>query len=609
MPRLLALEWDAREARVAIARTRGNDIVVEHAFVVDLELGEGQTPAESDVGKRLAAALAARNLGRTDTLVAIGRTNIELRQLTLPPSPFEELPELVRFQALRQFTTISEDWPIDFVHVDAGQSESLQVIAAAISPDLVKQIQGTCESADQTAKRLVLRPFAAASLLHRHDKNRQPPCTLMVDLLAEEADLTVMVDNQVAMMRTVRMSTGNGAEAQSRALLGEIRRTIAAAQNQLSGHRVERIVFCGDGSDQTTLKTLVEDKLACTVEMFDPFSELQVENELAQSKPEHLGRFAPLLGMLADEAAGAAHGIDFLHPREKAKPPSLWRKNGVYIGIGVAACAAIALFLLISRMDMDAQIADLQSESRSLEKTVAKAKEKSDDLRRIEEFLSTDYSWLDELKLLSDTLPPADDVILTHLTMIAIPSGGQISLDGYTRESSHIEDVQRALRGGGRRVIPKGGGIDPRHDGFQWQFKELIILPPRTDLTANVVAKPTAATAAPESEPTAEDGPSFEPPVIAPTQDRPVPKLDDLEDAALNKPLNELSAVEPPIENPLATEAPVSQPKSPDELAGKPADAEDSRQDAPAAETPTVEAEAPASEDAPTNDPPASTSP
>ncbi|HJN11440.1 MAG TPA: hypothetical protein QF564_22350 [Pirellulaceae bacterium] len=614
MPRLLALEWDGREARVAVARTRGSDIVVEHAFVVDLELGGGQTPAESEVGKRVAAALAARNLGRTETLVAIGRTSIELRQLALPPSPVEELPELVRFQALRQFTTISEDWPIDFVHVDAGDSESLHVIAAAISPDLVRQIQGTCESADQTAKRLVLRPFAAASLLHRRDKDRQPPCTLMVDLLAEEVDLTVMVDNQVAMMRTVRSSIGNGAEAQSRALLGEIRRTIAAAQNQLSGHRVERIVICGDGSDQSTLKALVEDKLTCKVELFSPFSDVQVEGELAESKPEHPGRFAPLLGMLADEAAGAAHGIDFLHPRERPTPPSPWRNRGLYIGLGVAVCAVVAMVLVVSGMNMDAEIADLQEESQALEKTVDKAKKKSDDVNRVEDFLRTDYAWLDELKELSDTMPPADDVILTQLNMIAIPSGGQIALDGYTMESSQIEDVQRALRSGGRRVVPKGGGVDPRRNEYRWQFKELIALPLRTDLTANV-AKPTAVTVAPELETPAEavqevpakDAPRTEPPVDAPAQDPPVIEPSDLEAAALNKPVNELAPVEAPIQDPPTTEPPVSKADSPDEPAGKPAAADGSSQDAPATELPTVEV--PASEDPLKSDPPASTSP
>jgi len=79
MPRFIALEWDLREARVAVARTRAGEVVIEHAFVVDLGPRDpGQTFADTNVGEKVAAALAARNIGRAETLVAVGRASIEL---------------------------------------------------------------------------------------------------------------------------------------------------------------------------------------------------------------------------------------------------------------------------------------------------------------------------------------------------------------------------------------------------------------------------------------------------------------------------------------------------------------------------------------------------
>src|SRR5688572_17709621 len=100
MARLLALEWGLREARVVVARTQGGGIVVEHAFAVDFGPRDaGQTVSDEAIADKLAKALAARGLGRIETLVAVGRASIELRQLTLPPSPLDELPDLVRFQA------------------------------------------------------------------------------------------------------------------------------------------------------------------------------------------------------------------------------------------------------------------------------------------------------------------------------------------------------------------------------------------------------------------------------------------------------------------------------------------------------------------------------
>ena len=58
MPPLLAIEWDGYEARLAVARTRGNDVTIEHAFSVALlPRDSSQTPADVNVGDRITAEL------------------------------------------------------------------------------------------------------------------------------------------------------------------------------------------------------------------------------------------------------------------------------------------------------------------------------------------------------------------------------------------------------------------------------------------------------------------------------------------------------------------------------------------------------------------------
>ena len=74
--------------------------------------------------------------------------------------------------------------------------------------------------------------------------------------------------------------------------------TIAAASNQLHGRRVERVILCGEGSDQAAIKALVETELSLEVELFNPFDEISVKTELQSARPPHAGRFAPLIGML-----------------------------------------------------------------------------------------------------------------------------------------------------------------------------------------------------------------------------------------------------------------------------------------------------------------------
>ncbi|MEX0818153.1 MAG: hypothetical protein WD070_01130 [Pirellulaceae bacterium] len=479
MARLLALEWGSREARVAVARTRGDDIVVEHAFAVDFGPREpGQPLADQTIADKLSKALAARGLGRTETLVALGRASIELRQLTLPPSPLEELPDLVRFQALRQFTTIGEDWPIDFVHLDTAEDETFSVLAAAISPEIVSQITSTCQAAGASApKRLVLRPFSAASLLRRHDQGTMQPCRLMVDLLGDEADLTVLVDESVVLMRTVRLAIADDGTVQTKALLGEIRRTIASAQNQLRGRRVEKVMLCGAEADHDALKLEIEGALSLAVELFDPFQGLELEATLSANRPEHPGRFAPLLGMLLDEAAGATHPIDFLHPRKRPEAPSKTRRNSFVGGAVAATLLLIAAGVYFKLSLLDSEIKAMQAESTAMQEDVKAANASIAQARLVEQFLVNDITWLDELYAMAKRLPPPEDAIFTQLNLSTRqPSGAQIVLDGYTREAEQLSQLRASLRVDGRSVVSSGTSDDDRRQDYNWRFKETVLL-------------------------------------------------------------------------------------------------------------------------------------
>ena len=254
---------------------------------------------------------------------------------------------------MRQFAAIGEEWPLDFTAVSASGSgaDTTSVLAAAVDPSLVEQIQSTLAPSQLTPERIILRPFAAASLLRRRaaaDKE----CRLIVDFLADEADLTVLSRGEVAFMRTVRVPTTDDKQVVARAILGEIRRTIAAAQNQLGGQRVEQVSVFGSGEEHAVLKAEAEQQLSLTVSLFDPFDQVHLSGELASSLPDNHGRYAPLLGMLADELTGVRHAIDFLNPRRRPKPPSKRKQHtmiGAIAGVVVAGVVGLIVFMYAQR--------------------------------------------------------------------------------------------------------------------------------------------------------------------------------------------------------------------------------------------------------------------
>ncbi len=499
MPQLLALEWNESEARLVVASSRGNRAVIEQAFSVALDssdAGEGEGSSTS-VGEQIAAALAARRIGKIDTLVAIGRSSIELRLLSLPPAPDSELANMVRFQAMREFNEFNEDWLLDFLPIGGSEEGPRNVLAAAIGPELVGQIQETCDVIGLKPRRMVLRPCAAASLLSRSRTGESSSqVRLLIDLLADETDLTVMDGNQVVFLRTARLGSDPLQDpSQAHALLAEVRRTIAAAQNQLGGRRLESIVLCGLGEQHATIAGLIQEKLDVAVELFDPFADLETSRELQGTPPEHAGRFTPLLGMVLAELEGSGHAIDFLHPR---RPAQAQRNNTKVLLAGAVAVMLIALYFVGSQWrkhSLEKEVGRLKNQVAKLDTRINKAKKAQKAMKEIDKWTASDVVWIEQLHHLSVDFPSAWDAMVTKITCSSLSStGGTITLGGLARDSEAVTTVDQDLRAGEQRRKEKlkikdearfrhgtvtGSGQDAMTRHYGWKFDSILYVPPK----------------------------------------------------------------------------------------------------------------------------------
>ncbi|MBM3999590.1 MAG: hypothetical protein FJ297_08650, partial [Planctomycetes bacterium] len=384
MAKLIAIEWDANEARVIVGRSRGKELAIDDAFGVAVPR-DAVAGDEASVGQALAAELRRRGHGKADALVGVGRASIELRKIQLPPAPDAELPDMVRFQAMRQFTTIGDDWPLDFVPL-ASTETAVEVLAATLSPQIVAQLKAVCAACDLSPKRLLLRPFSAASLLIRSNPEDRR-VRLVLDLLASDADLFVIADGSVAFMRTVRIPSLDAGEAvRAAALLGETRRTIAAAQSQLGGRRIEAISVFGDADRHRDLLDHFQKQLELPIDCADPFALVDASFEWRAEPPENSGRFAPLLGMLIDEVRDGRHAIDFLSPRKRPVPKSARER---YLAYTALAIAAGCLFALLVKFQLDREnriIGELTAELKSLKTNVDAVKKRESHFKQVEQF-------------------------------------------------------------------------------------------------------------------------------------------------------------------------------------------------------------------------------
>ena len=84
--------------------------------------------------------------GKVTTLVGVGRDNVQVQLLTLPPAPADELPDMVRFQAERDFTALGNEAALDFVPVSGDAQTPNQVLAVALNSIGVVEARDVCEA-------------------------------------------------------------------------------------------------------------------------------------------------------------------------------------------------------------------------------------------------------------------------------------------------------------------------------------------------------------------------------------------------------------------------------------------------------------------------------
>lgn len=480
--KLLALEWDAREARFVAASATATGLTIEHLVRVPLpppaEEQSGPPAVQADL---IQAALDVHRVGRSRLLLGVPRSSVDLRQLVLPDVAASELPDLVRNQAVRELGAMQDGAVLDFVPLAADGQELVSVLAAALPPDAKAALDGVCQQLERTPQRMALRPFAAARLWRRQFPQDERIC-LLIDYAAEEADLTVVRAGEVIFSRTARLPMPSGDEEPASPLLTEIRRTLMAVSNQPGGEKVEAVFVYGNQEEHRDLLEQIADDAKLSVTACDPLAGLALTDEAQRLLPSARGRFAAAVGMLLDEAAGRAPELDFSNPR---RPPAVTNRKRRY-AIAAATAAAVALggvslqgWQELRTLDQEVRRLTKQSNQREEELKQAQAEEQA--VAAIEQWTSGEVVWLDELRDLSARFPKRRDAVLLRLSMgRTAGGGGQMELQGLVRDPSIVGRMEGNLRDDHHEVRSKRVQENIREKMFTWQFESSLGVAPRS---------------------------------------------------------------------------------------------------------------------------------
>lgn len=488
MANVLAIDWDSSDVRCVLASTARKEFEILLATSVPLvtvaETGERQVP---NVGASLRAALGNQKIGRVTTVVGVDRASVEMLNFTVPPASDAELAVLVLNQVTRESPNLVEDGSLDFVPLSDDPAQPRPLTAAVLPTPRSQEIQEICAAAGLKATRIVLRPFAAASFFLAAVPAAERSC-LLVNILAEEVDMTVLADGRPVLLRTVRAPAGVSEREVAGRLRAEISRTLVVAQQGAAGNPIERIYLFGGPGEHQTLVDLASAELEIPLTVLDPFEKV---DDSSIEVPGNAGRFAALLGMVQDEAGGA-HALDFLHPRRPPVPPNR-RRMAVIAGGLLALLAMVAgSFYWDAISALQDKNRDLTQQRKELDTTLKRSRRQTQLFASVRDWKAADVVWLDELRDLSQRLPPSRDLLVQRMTISGGRSGGAvIEMQGVVRNAAVIAEIDRTLHDEYHAVSSKRVSDYPQGSGYSWVFERTITVFPR-DRSLYLPQKPAA---------------------------------------------------------------------------------------------------------------------
>ncbi|MEE2826971.1 MAG: hypothetical protein VYE64_10130 [Planctomycetota bacterium] len=430
MANLIALEINEEDILVAAARSSGKR--VQFTKILEVPLPDDAT--ESVMADLLKKALANEGVPRGDALVVLGRQQIEMREISVPPAPESELPDMVRFQARSDFSAFNEGWSLDYVPFKCQNDQPQRVLAGAVSPQLMERSKGLVEEAGLKLSKMVLRPYSTIELVRSSladDRAR-----MIIDPNEEQIDLTLVIGSELMATRTVRTSKDYESAEVAQNLAGQIRRTLASTANLLEGQPVVEFLVIGAEDRLSHMQKMLAENFEQGVSFTDPYQSIPGISAVTQDLPPHPERFAALLGALLREASGQDHTIDFIHPRQPVINHD--NRSRIYLFGGLAAamliCMVVVGWWLLS--SQDARIAELNNALRDIKKTNEGDRNQpgveqiTGEVNLIDEWQTKNINWLDELYEFSQRFETPDDAIVDSMTLSANEKNVGLSLKG-----------------------------------------------------------------------------------------------------------------------------------------------------------------------------------
>ncbi|MCA9199868.1 MAG: hypothetical protein KDA87_20150 [Planctomycetales bacterium] len=476
----LAVTWNARQLTYLLTRIKR-----QHITVVDLgtesiaDADDDDSPPAAAVGQAIQAVLDRNRLKKCEVLVGVGRSQLEILELTLPPATDAELPNMVRSEVARRLGENLDRASIDFVlrQPRSAEDTARRVDAAVLREDARQEMDAACQFAKVTPHRIIPRPYAIASLFGRIAGNKNAPC-LVINRNVDIADLSVYANGHVEFTRTVQLPNGLEERDEAKLLATEVVRTIMVKPSEeADAPEVDRIYVFGNTKHSHVLIENLAEEAALPVTILNPFDQLAFASG-AVSKQAHL--YSALVGMVRDHAEDSV-SIDFIHPKQPPAPPDYRKKAALYGSLATVAMGIIGWSLRADIVDVRQENQEVVSELDKSNAFLEKLQKKTATVKWVQAWQNGEVNWLDELKDLSERFPEGEAAVVDRMTLAqSNGNNGAVVMSVRVADPTVLANFEANLRDDHHSVSSKRITESASTGDYAFQFETNVVIRART---------------------------------------------------------------------------------------------------------------------------------
>ena len=346
--KLLAIDWDKRNVRMAAVRTRAGAFELLKVVTAPIPPEVAVDEPEA-MGAFLREAMRQSRIGVKQAIMNIHREQVVLNTLNLPPTPVEEMAALIRYQIVKELPFSAEQATIDFaVGGEHDPNSPCVAMVAAVRNEDLAFYRGVAREAGLSIERIGLRPYAnlLAVLGAMPELREKSLLVIEVGPLLTEIDIVQAgaltfsraasvalpefppshderdQDSRIAKSAIQNVEPDESSGEAVNSLMVEIVRSVEAYRATNPSMKLDDIVVCGAVGLEGELAESLAARFGARAQLYSPNGMF----DLSAQRAKELRGFSAVLGLAAGHELHGIGAFDFLRPKKPVSRRALRMK-------------------------------------------------------------------------------------------------------------------------------------------------------------------------------------------------------------------------------------------------------------------------------------------